>query len=109
MYKGIGRVTQSIDFSFQTRLVLEIKELRGLAQRLVIRIFDRGLNKTVLEYEPESHLLNRPCKLRHFIKIIISTCNKQLTINKRVRNDKKDMKFSDGYALISNCVNKTKC
>ena len=32
MYIGIRRVTQSIDFSIQTRLVLEIKELRGLAR-----------------------------------------------------------------------------
>ena len=31
-------VTQSIDFSIQTRLVLEIKELRGLARCLIFKI-----------------------------------------------------------------------
>ena len=38
MYIGIRRVTQSIDFSIQTRLVLEIKELRGLARCLIFKI-----------------------------------------------------------------------
>ena len=38
MYIGIKRVTQSIDFSIQTRLVLEIKELRGLARCLILKI-----------------------------------------------------------------------
>ena len=35
---GIRRVTQSIDFSIQTRPVLEIKELRGLARCMIFKI-----------------------------------------------------------------------
>ena len=38
MYIGIRRVTQSIDFSIQTRLVSEMKELRGLARCLIFKI-----------------------------------------------------------------------
>ena len=38
MYTGIRRVTQSIDFSIQTRLVLEIKELGGLARCMILKI-----------------------------------------------------------------------
>ena len=38
MYIGIRRVTQSINFSIQTRLVLEIKELCGLARCLILKI-----------------------------------------------------------------------
>ena len=38
MYIGIRRVTQSIDFSIQTRLVLEIKQFRGLARCLILKI-----------------------------------------------------------------------
>ena len=38
MYIGIRRVTQSIYFSIQTRLVLEIKDLRGLARCVIFMI-----------------------------------------------------------------------
>ena len=38
IYIGIRRVTQSIGFSIQTRLVLEIKELHGLARCLIFKI-----------------------------------------------------------------------
>ena len=37
MYIGVRRVTHSIDFSIQTRLVLEIKELHGLARCLIFK------------------------------------------------------------------------